>query len=530
MDRSLIAIIDRCIAKKPEDRFANVQQVLAAIERRQMASLRRPLMLLGIVGPILLLAVMGLFSWRAVSLAQRESSDDLRDGVLERNQWMARTAAQKVELEMAELFRLIEKEANRGDMETGFLNCVDEAGNELLHSLATDKPSQENLAALLPLESRTRLDAYLKERLVQISQSSDEKKPARFDSLFVTDRYGTMLAAAFSSDQPTKIGMNFAFRSYFSGQTQDSVERTPRRNIARSEFTHVSTPFRSTTTNRWKIAVSTPISIVREFDGGEESIESLRKIEQDPGQASDSDTLQNTENDNQSARAAAAKTEAAIPQQIEGLLVLTINLGDFVLLAEDGRDRFAILVDCHEGIREGHETSGATILQHPILSQISGINGINEVSPYLIDEDSLRIDEETLKSLKEKGTFDYVDPTSNHARGKAFGGKWIAAMEQVDVSRRVSDTQERRQSTELWVLVQERADSVTAPVASMVSKLVREGMIALLTLLSVISVLWVVVLWVMRLPDSFAAAVRARTIAGKEKTGTANDATLDLEQ
>ena len=103
-------------------------------------------------------------------------------------------------------------------------------------------------------------------------------------------------------------------------------------------------------------------------------------------------------------------------------------------------------------------------------------------------------------------------------------------MQRVDVSRRVTEFRERKQSTDLWVLVQERADSITEPVASMVTRLIREGIIALLVLLAVVSILWVVVLWVMRLPDSFASAVRSRSGGATEMAGTANEATLDVEQ
>ena len=77
--------------------------------------------------------------------------------------------------------------------------------------------------------------------------------------------------------------------------------------------------------------------------------------------------------------------------------------------------------------------------------------------------------------------------------------------------------------------VQERADAITAPVAAMGSKLFREGIIALISLIAVISVLWIVVIWVMRLPDSV-GFIRARSNGGSELTGTANEITLDAER
>ncbi len=507
MDRWLVAIVDRCIAKKPEDRFANVQLVLAAIERRQMARLRRPLMLLGIVGPILLLAVMGLFARRGVLLASTETSDQLRKWALQSNLFAAQFAARTLESEMASLFKLIEEDARRPELETRFVACVDEAGDDLLHDLATDRTPPESQARLGALAGRIELEDYLEKRLLEIkSQIGNSQKPARFDSMFITDRFGTMLAGAFTSDRVANpIGANVAYRSYFSGQSRDLDERTPPRNIPRTTSSQVSVPFKSKTTNRNKIAVSTPISVTREVEIKEDKDKDKEdKVVKDP-----SDTK---------------KTET---EQVDGLLVLTINVGDFELLAEDEdkvasegtphhKNRFAVLVDGHEGTQEG------TLLQHPIFRKLMGASAAVDVQGS-----QFQIDPEVLKTMKDGGTLDYVDPVSKEPRGHEFGGKWIAAMQRVDISRRVSESLER---TDLWVLVQERADSITAPVASMVTRLIREGLVALLALLAVVSMLWVVVLWVMRLPDSFASAVRSRSGGGTEMTGTANDATLDAER
>jgi len=501
MDRWLVGIVDRCIAKKPEDRFANVQQVLAAIERRQMARLRRPLMLLGIVGPILLLAVMGFFTWRGVLLAASETSDQLREEALQSNQFAAKFAARTLESEMASLFKLIEEDARRPDLEGLFLSCIDEAGGDLLRSLATDRTPPESQARLSALASRIKLDEYLSSRLSELGPQNSSKKPARFDSMFITDRFGTMLAGAFPSDRISNpIGSNIAFRSYFSGQSRDLEETTPRRHIARTTSSQVSVPFKSKTTNKNKIAVSTPINVSRESNDGS-------------------------------------------PEQIEGLLVLTINVGDFELLSEDDeedddekanassdatpkhKNRFAVLVDGHEGARDGTGTREGTLLDHPIFNDAIFKSASRDEQVF-----QFQIDEKMLNKLQDGGTLQYVDPVSADPRGRDFDGKWIAAMQRVDVTRRGSNSQEKRQSIKLWVLVQERADSISAPVASMVNRLIREGLIALLALLAVVSMLWVVVLWVMRLPDSFASAVRSRTVNGTEMSASANEATLDAER
>lgn len=467
MDRWLGTIIDQCIAKRPEDRFANVQQVLAAIDRRRVSRLRRPLMLLGIVGPMLLLAIMALFYWRAVDVAESDLSNELREGVLQSNFFAAQAAAGTLESEITGLFRLIEEESRRATLEELFMNCIDQAGIELLRSLATEQGAATDKKAFLQqIPARNQLDLYLKDRLDLIrTRGSAATKSTKFDSLFVMDRSGTMLASAFANETATSlVGENFAYRSYFSGQSQDLPRQTPPRNISRTQASHLSVPFLSAATNRWKIAVSTPISF---------------KIPDDEDRV------------------------------VEGVMVLTINVGDLELLhtfnAQPKNKRsdeepepsqftgFAVLVDGHEGDREG------TILQHPFFLEAG-----NEAP----QESNLRfqIDTSMLKRLKETGTYRYQDPIAQDKRGTRYSGEWIAAIERVEVSRRGLDDFERRQGTSLLLLIQSPASSITGPVAVMSQKLSGLFLIAVLALLAAIVALWLFVLRTMRLPDTFAEA------------------------
>jgi serine/threonine protein kinase len=494
MDRWLSAIIDRCIAKKPEDRYGNVQQVLAAIDRRRMARLRRPLMLLGIVGPILLVAIMGLFFWRAVSVAESDLSNELREGVLQSNFFAAQSAAGTLESEISGLFRLIEEESRRAPLEELFATCVESAGIDLLKSLATEQaPPEESKAVLQEIPSREQLDAYLKDRLELIrTRGSMATKSTKFDSLFITDRFGTILAWAFASEAATPpIGENFAYRSYFSGQTQDLPPATPRRNISRTPATHLSVPFLSTATNRWKIAVSTPVSF------------------------------------------SAPDAEPDSPM-IEGVMVLTINVGDLQLLdtpnpAREPRDSgdgslapnqfagFAVLVDGHEGDREG------TILQHPYFSEIQDRAADASELQFQIDPDML-------KRLKETGTYRYLDPVAEDKNGQRYAGEWIAAMQRVEVARRTADDFERRQSTSLLLLVQVPANSITLPVAAMGQKLAGLFFIAIVALLTAILLLWVIVLRTLRYPDAIAEGAPGRSGLTETRNSAAMEATHELER
>ncbi|MFY8070948.1 MAG: protein kinase domain-containing protein [Pirellula sp.] len=498
IDRGLCSIIDRCIAKKPEDRFENVQQVLAALERRNINRLRTPLLVLGILGPLLLATIMGLSFWRAVSVAEADLSNDLREGALQSNYFAARSAAGTLESEISALFRLVEEEARRSGIEERFAESIDAAGIELLQSLATEQdPPPESQATLIDLPARNDLEALLARRLEWIRSRGGPAKSTKFDSLFVTDRYGTMIAAAFANEPSSApIGENFAYRSYFSGQSRDLSPTTPRRNIQRTTASHLSVPFKSTTTNRWKIAVSTPISVKRK------SLD-----EQGPDRVT------------------------------EGLLVLTINIGDLQLLSTEDQppglsqeedeapideninrqfSGFAVLVDGHEGQREG------TILQHPFFATWNGSEDSKSADG---SELKFQIDEAMLKKLKEDGTYRYIDPVSKHPAGQAYQGQWIAAMEKVEIARKGSDEFERRQSTSLLLLVQVPADSITVPISHMGQKLAKLFLYAVVALLLGIAGLWLIVSRFLRTPDQLGQMVRPRVTT---QTGGSSDADATL--
>ena len=111
VDRALAEIIERCLAVNPNKRFPNVQAVLDALEAREESRLRRPLLLLGFVGPVLLLFIMGLFAMRGYDYAVRDSEDFITLRAHEANDFAAKFAARSIEGELERDFLLIENEA-----------------------------------------------------------------------------------------------------------------------------------------------------------------------------------------------------------------------------------------------------------------------------------------------------------------------------------------------------------------------------------------------------------------------------------
>lgn len=491
MDRWLSGMIDRCLAKRPEDRFENVQQVIEAVERRNLAKLNLPLKLLGIVGPILLLIVMAVFFWRGVGVAERESSAELKEMVLQNNLFAARLGARTMEKEIESLFESVEEEAAQGKLLDLIQGCLDQAGREYMSKLEKDASEKER-SQLGAYKQQDALEEYLVQRFEVLSRTSEVgPRTPRFDSLFLTDNRGTMIAWA-SSDElaTTKVGSNFAYRDYFNGQADDADRDAPKSSFEPVRQPHLSAPFLSTTTNRWKIAVSSPV--------WEE-------------------------------KSASDQTDDTTPR-IMGVLVLTIQLGDLDLLPKDmpqssGRsneeqNRLAVLVDGHKGAKNSN--SDGTILQHIGFPKISWNNAVQA-------DKTFRIAPEALEDLKRGGTDRYIDPLSQHPDCTEFGGNWIAAMAPVEIPNKFKSGDKSSGSSNLWVLVQARADSVTAPVARMASHMISEGVVALLILVVLIFSLWAIVVWGLRLPENFRAAVRSQPLTS-DRTNATEDVTIDANR
>ena len=173
---------------------------------------------------------------------------------------------------------------------------------------------------------RRALDRYLLERLKSYQRQADrDERAPRFASIFVTDRVGTQIASAFDDESVSEsIGSNWAHRSYFhGGPVQLPKFPRPQPNAQHITTTHLSAVFLSNTQQKWKVAVSTPI---------------YREDPDKPGQ-----------------------------QIFEGILVLTLNLGDFEISRSElspAHDRFAVLVDGRASDDQG------TLLQHPLYNEL----------------------------------------------------------------------------------------------------------------------------------------------------------------
>jgi hypothetical protein len=460
VDRALADIVERCLEPDPKQRFANAQEVLAALHARNEARTRKPFILLGIVGPVLLLLVMALFGWRGYLEARDQSTEAIRRRAYESNAFAAKFVARTLESEIERYFQIVEREAKDVQL-LSKLNAIDDCKSlEQLHALEPNSPeSAQSRQAFLDSPDRKPLVEYLRQRLdVYLERLAGDPLAPKFASLFVVDARGIILSVAYDDRQvDTKSeGLNFAWRTYFHGGPEDLPDHNKRPpDIEPIRVTHLSSVFQSTTTKLWKVAISTPMY--------------------DP-QSDD--------------------------RRFLGVLVFTINVGDFVVLRSDmesAADRFPVLVDGRE-----QASSYGTILQHPMFTR-RGPDG----PPPDYSQKKYRVTAEQFAQLAANWQYRYVDPLGTAVENGAVPNGWIAALEHVRLPDRDGGSAGSERDTGLVIVVQENEQAATAPVRTLGGRLVYEGLLALSVVIAVVFVLWYFVLGVITKPRRTAASSSA---------------------
>ena len=449
IDPALQSILSQCLAVDPDQRFASVADLLEALEQRRLARARRPLNILGLFGPLLLLAIMVLFSgiWYRQAVADAEQA--VRERVYESNSWVSRHVALSVEEELRNYYQIIEFESSRPELQHHLRTVLQ---SELLESIQSNRQPFNQITAkqraFFEQDIRVAFDDYLKQRIGVYSGrvESDESNP-KLASLFVIGANGDMLSIAY--DEPVRtqsVGRNYSFRTYFHGQGQDLNRDTKPQSVAPIQNTHLSAAFQSTTTKRWKIAISTPVY------------------------ADDEQT------------------------NLLGIVALTLNLGDFSYLrSEEIENQFAVFIDGRTTTRNDQVQLQGTILQHPIMDELDNPT-----------QEPFRMDGSQLQRLLQGEKQLYIDPVGQSTDDplyKKYDGKWIAVIESVRLPGQAStdsgapiESEVNRKQSELLILIQESYEDATSPIRELGSNLILEGIVTVVVLIIVVGTLWFFVL------------------------------------
>ena len=435
VDPALREIIDQSLAVSPEDRLSTPQEILNKLDRRDELRRRRRMRTIGIIGPLVLLIVMGVFGSRGYQQSISEAERAVRTRVLESNSWVSRHVARTVEEEINDLFEIIQAEAANPD----FINHLSElfetnAYRELKGAQQSGMKSADLQQALIQTQQNHPVSKHLEDRIAfYIARLKADPARPKLASLFVTDNQGTMMSIAYSASeiQTQSVSRNYHWRTYFHGQPEDLDRAAPVDSVSPLTRTQLSTVFQSTTTKRWKLAVSTPVY--------------------------------------------AADPES---NQIVGVMALTIDLGDFAFMRNEiQQNQFAVFVDDRDGQRRG------MILQHPIMDESA------EAAAQL-GQQNIKLSSDQLDDLQTvSGRLNYLDPVHEIESGDEYAGRWIAVPENVRLPAPINSEQASEES-ELIILVQERYEAATAPVRALAAQLIVEGVLALLTVLITLFVFW----------------------------------------
>lgn len=483
VDRALAEIIDRAIEVDPKKRFPSVQSLLLALRQREIARARRPLLVLGLLGPLLLLGVMSLFAYGAHNQAVGDANTAILKNAEETNKFAAKLAARSAAEQIDEYFRAVRKLAHDPKFAKDFANAVvaqaDAEGFEQLEALRLKflNPADNGQLELGTLRKEFishPLQMALERHLSAMMEDEDKQFPEAA-SWFVCDRWGNQVAAKFatnsdgSGNEETDVsktqqtrGNNYSYRTYFTGlnrdlksqvdgQTKYEVNNDPQaRTII--DRPHLSAVFKSQGTFTWKIAFSMPVTYV-----SEETQES----------------------------------------EIIGIVAVTAEMGDFIDF-QNSDYQHAMLVDGRDG-----EFSGV-ILEHPVFERYRMENSKAELARLARNFELHSVDLDNVRSAESL----FRDPLCDDEKyGDRYDRPWIAEVEpvtSVDYSNlsTASRTPEQiaeereleyRRPTGIYVLAAEDYESVIKPVRDLSSRLAQLGTLALIFLLLVSIGMWLFV-------------------------------------
>jgi hypothetical protein len=372
VDRELADIIDGCLAPNLKDRYANVQEVLDALNARDNRRARRPLVLSGFVGPALILAVVSVFAWSSFETVMNESDDALRRRALDSNSFAAKYVAKAVTNELEIYYRAVEEmaassrfqallEATTGDRE------IAELRSQLNDPHLSESTREELRARFVAHPARL----ALQQRIEALLQDPDEPNVA---SWFVMDPQGLQLARAPAEDT---VGKNFAWRTYFHGRDEDFHESWRPKPDEHIKETNISTVFYSQVNDRWTVTISTPV-LTEEADDEE--------------------------------------------GKFLGVIGLSVDVHRFVKMEEKKR-QFAVLVDWRAGPNKG------LILQHPLFDKFLEEQGNvpDRFQTYRLHEEDLPGPDAPAKEEH------YVDPLAKDPEGKEYDKHWLAKSQSVSI-------------------------------------------------------------------------------------------------
>ncbi|RMG02449.1 MAG: hypothetical protein D6741_03725, partial [Planctomycetota bacterium] len=439
VDRGLAEIIERCLEPDPDKRFPNVESVLSALEGWSRQKARRPLVLLGLIGPMLLLVVTGLFAWRGFNTALDESGNHLTIRALENNRLTAEYVAGLAGKEIRRRYEAVEQVAENPEFQAAVRRYLDSSEIRSLRDRLNDEKADaaalaEAQAAFRAAEEREALQRALDRAIPRwMRPPAAELQDADVASWFFCDPDGNSVAREPFAET---VGRNYAWRSFFTGYPDDLEKgRRPPAGV-HLEQTSLSAVFRSEANGLWIVAVATPV-----FD-------------RETG-------------------------------RFMGVVALTVEVNRFIELRGTSR-QYPILVEMRPCSYQG------MVLQHPLFREI--LQRRSQVpehfQKYRLDLDHLPVPVHG-NTPPPKPTVEFTDPLARDPEGGAYAKRYLAQMAAIRVPE-ADDTERPRARDVGWavIVVQDYDSAITEPLQRIRRSLVYWGLAGIMVIGGVLLGLW----------------------------------------
>jgi len=427
VDRALAEIIERCLAADPQDRYPTVQAVLAALDARAANRARRPAVILGGVGPPLVLLVVSLFAWAGFSSAVQKSEQALTQRAQQSNRFAARFVAKATAYELDRRYQAVEQLAASARLQQAMADGFRKPDVHAMLDQLSDPESADSELEELRLRFRADPDRKLVQQALDDLTANSRLPEAK--GWFLNDSHGVQVARVPENPEIPSIGKNFAWRTYYTGLPKDQDETWRPGPDDHLKDTTLSAVYQSRANRRWMAAISHPI-----FDdrNGREFL---------------------------------------------GFVALMVEVGDFVELP-GGDGQFAVLVDQRQGDHNG------LILQHPLYDRLLAEQGD---IPERLAQKKYRVRYD-LPAGDPSGKHDYRDPLAADPEGGHYDRRWLAQLESVRVRDKETGMDKE---TGLAVIVQEPYDeAIGSTLADLRSGLVFYGLAATGMVVIVVIGLW----------------------------------------
>jgi eukaryotic-like serine/threonine-protein kinase len=227
VDRRLAEIVDACLERDPARRLPNAQVALDLFERRDAALSKRPLLALGILGPLAFLLTLVIVAARAIPKAEKAAESNLLDRALATDVTTAAILAGSIQQE----FDVRQKELE--DVTDRLVKRTDEGKSVLI----------DDLSDFLDEWTRT-----VSQRLASQGRTED-------DSFFVVDATGLQI---YRKPENRTTGQNFAYRDYFHGLGKE-LDASQMSGVQPRKTSGISLAYRSQSSNQYKVSVAVPI-------------------------------------------------------------------------------------------------------------------------------------------------------------------------------------------------------------------------------------------------------------------------------